>query len=243
MKPKRFATEADLCAAFLAWVARQHPDVRCYSEWAGWDILVVYPQGLQLGIQAKLRLNADVILQAAPEFRWGTAKTGPDFRAVLVPERNPLSAAAARVGLEVFYPDRHDWDHRPLDFYPSLDGAHGNLSGGRFDESDWLDWNPEERHELPPTATDAIAGSPCPVSLTHWKLGALRVLAELEVNGTITSKRMREIGINPSRWTTARWLEPVEPRGTWVRGANCPTFDEQHPTAYAHALELARKTA
>ena len=64
MKSKPFASEADLCAAFLAWAARTAPGVACYAEWAGWDILLVYPEGFQLGIQAKLRLNAEVIGQA-----------------------------------------------------------------------------------------------------------------------------------------------------------------------------------
>lgn len=69
MKEKRFATEAELCAAFVAWVARENPDIRCFAEWCGWDILVVFPEGWQLGIQAKLRLNAEVITQATLTFK------------------------------------------------------------------------------------------------------------------------------------------------------------------------------
>ncbi len=90
---------------------------------------------------------------------------------------------------------------------------------------------------------DSIAGSPCPVTLTAWKLAALDVLAELATKGAITTKRIRELGVHPGRWTTARWLEPAETRGLWVRGARCPRFDEQHPTAYAAALAKAREGA
>lgn len=46
-------------------------------------------------------------------------------------------------------------------------------------------------------------------------------------------------GVNPSRWLTARWLVPGERRGDWIRGPKCPRFDEQHPAAYALALEKA----
>ena len=54
-----FAKESDLCAAFLAslpegWTA--------YPETAGFDILLGREvDGFQIGIQAKLRLNAKVI--------------------------------------------------------------------------------------------------------------------------------------------------------------------------------------
>lgn len=221
-----FKTEAELCAAFVTW-AKDHDGIRVFAEWAGWDLLLVFPDGRQLGIQAKLRLNADVLLQAHPD-RWSWDFPGPDFRAVLVPFTNPMSGVAARLGLEVFSPC--PWKG----FSPRLEPTRGTIHDGN-----WLDWNPSDRHELPPVETDSIAGSPCPVVLTPWKLGALEVLAELEVLGTITTKRMREIGVHPGRWTTGHWLAPGERRGLWVRGPRCPRFDEQHPTAYAAAKARA----
>lgn len=236
MKAKPFATEAELCAAFIAWVGK-HPKVQCYAEWGGWDILLVFANGQQLGIQAKLRLNAEVILQAAPDvYGFAHEMRGPDFRGVLVPDTNPLSDVAARLGLVVFSAEERGYrpEKRYFDFRPSLKDRYGE-DGGR----EWIDWNPTERHDLPPTATDSVAGSSCPVTLTHWKLGALDVLAELATKGTITAKRMRELGVNPSRWLSAFWLLPGEKRGIWVRGEKCPRFDEQHPTAYALALEKA----
>ena len=227
-----FRTEADLCATFLAWATRTE-GVRCFSEWAGWDILLVYPDGVQLGIQAKLRLNADVLLQAAPSLYGDEFKLpGPDFRAVLVPKRNGLSAVAWRLGLQVFWP--YSPYRGPVEFGPHLDSRHN-------EGEPWVDWNPARRHDLPPVATDSIAGSPSPVTLTPWKLAALDVLAELATKGTITAKRMRELHVHPGRWTTGRWLEPAETRGQWVRGARCPKFDEQHPTAYAAALAGIQK--
>jgi len=240
VKAPKFALESDLCAAFLAWLAAAHPDVRAYSEWAGWDILLVYPEGWQLGIQAKLRLNADVMLQASVD-RWHDGEHGPDFRALLVPETNGYAQVARRLGLVVFAPRYRDvYRGDPVrDFLPGLRERWTGTAAWPADE--WCDWNPVHRHELPPVATDAVAGSPCPVSLTPWKLGALAVLAELEVSGTITAKRIRQIGIDPGRWTQARWLEPAEKRGDWTRAEKCPRFDQQHPTAYAVALVKARE--
>jgi hypothetical protein len=240
VKERAFKSEADLCAAFIAWATKQE-GVKCYAEWAGWDILVVYRDGFQLGIQAKLRLNAEVIGQASPHpYEAECESAGPDFRGVLVPEMNPLGGLALRLGLVVFHPYGYDAYHRvsrPARFTPGIldyaDGRPAQWSGN----ARWVDWNPRTRHAVPETETGSIAGSPCPVTLTHWKLGALAVLAEIAVKGPITAKRIKALGVHPGRWTTNRWLEPAETRGEWVRGEKCPKFDEQHPAAYALALE------
>jgi hypothetical protein len=238
MKPKAFATEADLCAAFLAWVAREHPEIRAYAEWAGWDILLVYPEGWQIGVQAKLRLNAEVLGQAAPDAYYYSTdheRPAPDYRAVLVPEQGAnLSGIASRLGLVVFSPRRR-WDGL-IEFEPHLRQA--EKPDRYWPRREWVDWNPINRHELPPCPTDSIAGSPCPVSLTQWKLGALAVLAELAVRGTITTKNIKS-HCDPRRWIAGGWLEPAGDKGVWKRGAACPNFDEQHPTAYALALDKA----
>jgi len=226
-KSPSFASEVDLCAGFLAWVAKTAPDIRAYAEWGGWDILLVYPEGFQLGIQAKLRLNPEVIGQAAPGY-YDDLDHGPDFRAVLVPAQNGLSGLAARLGLIVFAPRLY---FREGDFLPTLRREY--RSEPEFDG--WTDWNPKTRHPLPPTLTDSIAGSSAPVSLTPWKLRALAVLAELS-RGPITTKRVRALGVDPRRWLQCHWLMPADERGNWIRGEKCPPFDEQHPTAYAHVL-------
>jgi hypothetical protein len=237
-KAPKFDSEAALCAAFIAWLRRDVPAVKWYSEWAGWDILLVLPEGWQIGVQAKIRLNAEVLGQAAPSI-YDDGIVGPDFRAILVPERNGWSGIAERLGLVAFwaYAQPYDYERRKAgewDFLPVLcSPRHYEVAIAEG----WTDWSPVKRHELPAVeSTDSIAGSSAPVTLTPWKLGALRVLAELAVGGTITTKRIRQIGISPARWTTSCWLMPGEKRGDWVRGTKCPRFDEQHPTAFAAAL-------
>jgi hypothetical protein len=78
--------------------------------------------------------------------------------------------------------------------------------------------------------------------MTVGSLAALDVLAELASKGTITTRRMREIGVDPRRWLSCFWLVRNE-AGELVRGDRCPKFDEQHPTAYALALEKAKAAA
>lgn len=234
-RPVTFKAEADLCSAFIAWAKAS--GARCYAEWAGWDILLVLPSGHQIGIQAKLRLNDAVICQAYPRIE-NVDLPGPDFRAVLVPDSTPERGFIAHaLGLLVFepkfeYPKDIHWGQKTEfrgDFHPSLD----------MDQR-WPGWSVASRHELPATDTDSVAGSPCPVTLTPWKLSALAVIAELEVVGQIETRVMRSFGIAPSRWTQGRWIKPSGVRGFWIRGEDCPAFDKQHPSAYAAALEKAR---
>jgi hypothetical protein len=88
MKPAKikaaFENEAALCAAFIAalpegWTA--------YPETAGFDIVLVRGvDGAQIGVEAKMTLNAKVLLQASEGLRSSAWEYGgPDFRAALVP--------------------------------------------------------------------------------------------------------------------------------------------------------------
>jgi hypothetical protein len=225
-----FKTEAELCAAFTAWVAARRPDLKCYAECDGWDLLVVYPDGVQLGIQAKLRLNAEVIMQAVPS-DWHS-QHGPEFRAVLVPEeRGAFIGLARHCGLVVFA-GRTDWSRHYEQFGPDL--TPHNPYG-----LPWVDWCPETRCTVPEFATDSVAGSPSPITLTQWKTGALRVLAELEVAGKITRQTMRAFRVDQRRWIQMGWLKSTETRGTYVIDHR-PPFADQHPTAYAAILSERR---
>src|SRR6185369_17238090 len=100
----KFATEADLCSAFMAWARTNR--LTCYPETCGWDILLVDDMGIQTGVQAKLRLSGHVIAQASPDL-YDHKEVGPTYRALLVPEIGELHFVAARLGLIVFHPARH----------------------------------------------------------------------------------------------------------------------------------------
>ena len=65
------------------------------------DLLLVREDGLQLGVEAKLTLNVDVLLQALGRGRGGV---GPDLRAILVPSyaaQNGVGELAWRLGITV----------------------------------------------------------------------------------------------------------------------------------------------
>lgn len=257
-------TEAALCAAFIDDV-RRVGGWTVYPETAGFDILCVYDKtGHQLGIEAKLQLNAKVAEQITPgPSSWAVGGAGPDFRAVLVPTVTEANAGIATllgiVGVMVFRPcwayergsrygsempgpgrqfptfihlfSHNGWPHRPYD--PEA-GATGDCGAPA-----WFDWNPSRRCALPEIVPTVAAGVPSPTQLTQWKIGALRVLAELEVEGFITAAGVRAYGIDARRFcATDGWLQQLG-GGRWGRG-RVPAFDQQHPEAYAQVLSEYR---
>lgn len=234
-RPKKapdFATEAELCAAFIEWAQRE--GMICYPETAEWDILCVAKDGMQMGVEAKLSLNAKVMDQVMRGTRcnWNES-SGPDFRAVVVPYGEVTTIAdyvLASIGVAVFRPSRswHSRTEQRWDFYREL--AH---------EFEMHDWNPSQRLELPDYVPDVPAGVPGPRTLSPWKVGALRVLATLEVQGYVTRDDVRLCKNDPRRWcATDGWLTQLG-SGKWGPG-KAPRFDEQHPTVYAQILAELR---
>ncbi|WP_313026684.1 hypothetical protein [Pseudomonas lopnurensis] len=239
-------TEAELCSAFI----EQFNTIEgwtCYPETAGFDVLVAHEDGRQIGVEAKLKLNAKVADQILPsdwEIRHG--EPGPDHRIVIVGNITEASRGIARLldmcGVAVLTPYmniRHSGSH-PLTRFPD------------FNLRDWLrqghpwrphlfDWNPPERCQLPVVVPQVAAGVPSPTKLTPWKESALRVLIQLRQQGYITTKQISEYGISPTAWTRGEkpWLCKGGHKGHWIESEHLPPFDQQHPDAYAHLLRTA----
>jgi hypothetical protein len=232
-----FKTEAELCSAFVAalpagWTA--------YNETAGYDILLAREDGLQIGVEAKLRLNAEVVVQASKEMGYHPHSPGPDFCAALVPAghaQKHMSEICAMLGITVItvtHPQddtekRYGWRAPPFrPELPSLDYQRYWL--GR--EHDWYDRCPEARCVLPDYIPDVGAGHSAPVSLTNWKIQAIKLLIILQRRGYVTKADFKHVAIDPSRWTRD-WLERGAERGQFVTGKFTPDLKAQHPTNWA----------
>jgi hypothetical protein len=263
-----FPTEAALCDCFIESL-RAIGGWTIYPETAGFDILAVYDTtGHQLGVEAKLALNAKVADQILPEHYMGfhgNSVAGPDFRAVIVPCVTESSAGIEKMlgilGVQVWSPDEDNcWRDgsliRNFNFVRAF-GRHNhtNVHGQviqvdrrAYDTGDgplmawdmaWHDWNPPRRCELPEIVPQVRAGVPAPLQLTPWKIGALKVMAELEVDGFVTAKSVRDCGVDARRFCASDgWLESLG-NGRWSRGS-IPAFDQQHPEAYAEILAATR---
>ncbi|KRD71426.1 hypothetical protein [Lysobacter sp. Root96] len=250
-----FPSEAALCDCFIDSI-RRLGGWTIYPETAGFDILAVYDStGHQLGVEAKQTLNAKVADQILPDHYMGYGEggvEGPDFRAVIVPHISEASAGIAKMlgilGVQVWTPEanysRDPTFDRALDKHytgSKPDRRMYDSSAGPLMDWDmaWHDWNPPKRCHLPEIVPMVRAGVPAPIQLTPWKIGALRVLALLELDGYVTAKSVRDCGIDARRFcSTDGWLQSLG-GGRWGRGT-VPAFDQQHPEAYAEVLAKAR---
>lgn len=240
-KEPRYATEADLCADFIKWVqttggksdrGQKVPVWTPYAETAGWDILLVAEDGTQIGVQAKLKFNLKVISQTIPSAWDAWHDTGPDYRAILVPENDGyVEDICSALGITAFYA-RTGYHKEKPDFHPLL--------GVDSWRASWHYWSPRKRCALPEFVPDVIAGASGPVQLTKWKVAALRLIARLELQGFLTSQDFRDLSIDPRRWTgPSGWLVSGPVPGQWLRGPGLD-IEKQHPVVYAQVLEEVR---
>ena len=250
-KIAEFTTEADLVAAFVASVQaenehharhnagrtsgqRRRPVWTIYPETAGWDLLLVDEAGVQVGVEAKLSLNAKVICQALPDHRWAQ-EHGPDYRAVLVPSekvQGHMHPIAAALGLTVLTARREERWGGKVGVYiqpTSLPDEHG---GDSYSVQGWFSWLPAKRCVLPDYVPDVQGGKPCPVALTTWKIKAIKLLILLDRRGGVTRRDMAQLGISPSRWTDPYhgFLKADRIKGQYVRCERTPDLQAQHPT-------------
>lgn len=249
------STEAELCSIFIRDMNSQ-PGWVCYPESGGFDILAVHEDGRQIGIEAKMQLNAKVADQIMPapwQYRYGIK--GPDHRLVIVSRITDASAGIAKLlgymGVPVLVPDSRVRSSKE-GLREVLEFCSYKLSGLLNGKDPWgdvdlFDWNPEERCQVPMVVPQVAAGVPAPVRLTPWKEKALRALALLRKQGSITAKQIKELGMSPTAWTqhssTQAWLKKGPILGQWLETDRIPPFDKQHPEAYAVAVaELTAKS-
>ena len=238
-----FATEAELVEAFCAAVATWNANPNratakwtIYPETAGWDLLLVDEAGVQIGVEAKLALNAKVICQALPVATWADAE-GPDYRVVLVPSRScqlHMHPIARAVGLTIIEVSKSaiSYDLARVRINPS--GLPDEHSGFDWDLRHWFSWLPTRRCRLPDYVPDVIGGKPSPVALTEWKIKAIKLVVLLDRRGFVTRHDMKLLGISPTRWTDAfhGFLSPDPIKGGYVRNGRTPDLRGQHPTNY-----------
>lgn len=223
-KKAAFASEADLCRAFLSAVPRNWI---AYPETAGFDILLSRDDdGFQIGVEAKLKLNATVLSQIT-ECRY--RDDGPDCRAILVPAgaAGSVGAIASRLALTVlvaYDPEEARWRWGSM-FSPQLPSE-----TERYHNEHWVELCPIRRCQLPEYVPDVEAGMPAPVRLTDWKVKAIKIAILLEQRGFVTRAEFKALHIDVRRWLDDRWL--VASEAGLVAGPYMPLFSRQHPSVY-----------
>jgi hypothetical protein len=228
-KPRE--TEAELCAAFIAWAERQ--GWTSYAETAGWDILLSHRgNGCQIGVQAKVAFNATLLRQTMPERKPWREQPGPDYRAILLPRfERDIGEVCSLIGLIYF---RHDLGWRDDNTYGAIPAFKPSLTELILEDFDF--WEPAERIKLPDYVPDVVAGASGPVQLTAWKIRALRITAILTIRGYVTADDFRDHSIDRRRWLISNWIRPEHLRvGRYVRGSDL-YFDKQHPRVFGEIM-------
>jgi len=240
--------ESELCEVFMQEFNKVE-GWTCYPEAGGFDVLVVHQDGRQIGVQAKLSLNAKVAEQILPncgDELYGLP--GPDHRLVIVGKITDASAGIVkmllRLGVKTLCP-RETWNSSmgyvyTFDLKDSLliDESGFTLSG----RTRLFDWSPAERCHVPAIVTNLPAGVPAPVRLTPWKESAIKVIALMRSQGFITVQQIAQHGIVSTTWTQpagskSAWLAQGRVRGQWVETEHMPALDKQHPDFYALAVD------
>jgi hypothetical protein len=227
-----FDSEAQMCALYIAVATgevsnssyRARPTGwKPYAETGGFDILMVRDDGFQVGIEAKLRLNDDVILQIL-ESPGSVTLPGPDCRAVLVPDGTGSRLhheVCARLGIEVITITAETSQGRYQLVSPDLPKP------GHWANGQWPEMLPTSRVKLPAFIPDVVAGSKSPVQLTDWKIKAIKIACILERRGWLCRSDFKAIGIDHRRFLDNQWVVPVD--GSLRRGSHWPDLRKQHP--------------
>lgn len=241
--PFVWPSEAVLCAEFAKLIPTGWT---LYNETAGFDMVVVHDDtGAQIGIEAKLVLNAKVLAQAVDGLKRNAC--GPDFRAVLVGKvGGDLTSIASLLGITVMTLRgplakwRHwEWqgpEQPTFGLSHSLPSVKGDCW---WDDGQWHDLAPLDRLKLPAYVPDVEAGHPAPLVLSEWKIKAIKVCVYVEKHGSIDRAIFKALGIDPSRWMTGAWLKKAVERGKWVAGDYFPatSYRRLHPTIYRQIEE------
>lgn len=233
-KSKPFPSEVALCAAFIAalpegWTA--------YAETGGFDVLLVRDEdGLQIGVQAKLRFNVEVVNQAIERYHSCAAVTAPmpDCRAVLIPddESHRFDRICACLGVTVIRVRKPD-QRLPRPFTPGLPKIDFNGWG-----ETWHETAPARRCVLPAYLPDVAAGARSPLQLTDWKIRAIKIAVLFAKRGCVERADFSSLRIDHRRWVASGWVR-IE-KGRFVPG-RMPDFESQHPVVYGKiAADFAR---
>lgn len=211
-------SEAELCSWFQE--AAESAGFVVYNEWGGYDQILVRPDGIQIGIEAKLRANIVVLSQIISPRGWKSHST--QFRAVLVPKASKEFLYVASV-LRVLVFEKRMYSARYSTRYWTLPTKGDYLWGGGV--------------TLPEVVPDVVGGKRSPIRLTPWKIKAIKLCNRLRKNGFVTTLDFKEEGVDATIWKS-KWLVAQGKDGRRTKYVKRsyykdPMPDEQHPDVAA----------
>lgn len=204
-----YKAERDLCALLSERALEQ--GWRVFPETGDHDLLLVAGEdvktmnarpGDQIGVQAKLHANIEVLAQAMPD-PW--SETGPHFHAVLVPVAvREFTSVAGRCGILVMEATKRIYDHGVRKWVRTrgIDHELRYLPPSMRHYYDEMTWHPEIEILVP-------AGVKSPRRVTPWKIDAVRLCLEAEKKGFLTTADFGHARVSMTVWRQKGWIEPT----------------------------------
>lgn len=205
-----YTSENELCRGFAEYA--QELGWKVYPETSNQDMLLIATDkveiagasaGTQIGVQAKMVDNLDVLAQAMPSVE----EKGPHYHAVLVPRAKENFKYLARrlrivifTGMEFTYPEQQDY--RKWRDKTWLKSFRGNLTSLPRAYQLYYDeplWHPDIEIWTPP-------GVKSPKSLSPWKINSVRLCLHGLKKGYLTSADFKEFNISMKRWVDSKWI-------------------------------------
>lgn len=185
----KYKYEHELCEKFLDNISDKW-DV--YPEFNGWDIFLSRKEdGLQIGIQAKLRNNIYVLYQALSltTNSWGDIREfGPDHIAVLTPfKTGDFDLVCNCCGINHLTPN------------VTIDMV---LSHFKLKKTGC-----QKRYTLPEYKLISKCGVSSPRNMSKWRINALKLMVEYYNKKYVTSKDFKKFDLN-STTMTALFFKP-----------------------------------
>jgi hypothetical protein len=223
-----YNSENELCDVFIEHARGQ--GWKIYPETANWDILIA--KNIQIGIQAKLKDNVDVLSQACD---WNHKFSDisfnnpqPHLKAVLVPRASiEFSKVAHALGLFVIEGTAIEWNLAGegkwiKQIKANLDGYNKKYLVAPKN----LCWVPEIEIDVP-------AGVKSPKQITPWKVAAVKICIKLKDKGYLTSKDFKEAKLSMTLWKKKKWLLCSDTKdgklAKYIRNPNAVLPDEKYP--------------
>lgn len=190
---------------------------KVYPETSGWDLVLV--KDIQMGIQAKLKDNVDVLSQALAD--------GPHVKAVLVP-RASLEFRTVANALGIFIieglvrvKDTLGGEYWTKEIKTNLE----EYNKKHLNNPKNLCWIPEMEINVP-------AGVKSPKSITKWKVKAIKMCFKLNKKGYLTSKDFQEAKLSITLWKKKWLVDSGKKDGKltkYVKNPNATLPDQLYP--------------
>lgn len=180
---------------------------KVFPETGNHDLLLVAGEGVktknarpgdQIGVQAKLSGNVEVLAQAMPD-HWG--EKGPHWHAVLVPVAvKEFDQVARRLGLLTFEATKRVWKEHRWRRERSIEHELTYLPPVMRHYYTEPEWHPDVEILVP-------AGVKSPRSVTPWKVKSVRLCLDAIERGFLTIYDFRQAGVNITTWKQYGWVE------------------------------------